>query len=112
MRQREHARFETFVRNIADLPEGRATFLVLRDLAPGRRKYFAQNVVAVVARADHPQDDFHPLIVRSMVGNPYPGQWWVKVLESLPQRVPGTPYSNAFEAMERAWAKTWRDGDL
>lgn len=98
-------RFETFVRDIADLREGRPTILVLRDLTPGRRKYFARHFVAVVARDGNPEDDFHLLVVRSMVGNQYPGPWWVKVLESLPQRVPGAPYANAFEAMEHAWAK-------
>lgn len=98
-------RFETFVRDVADLREGRPTILVLRDLTPGRRKYFARHVVAVVARDGHPEDDFDPLTVRSMVGNPYPGPWCVKVLESLPQRVPGTPYTNTFDAMEEAWAK-------
>lgn len=97
-------RFQTFVRDIADLREGQPTILVLRDLTPGRRKYFARNVVAIVARDFSDEDGFNPLIVRSMVGNEFPGPWWVKVLEPLPQRVPGEPYGNAFEAMEKAWA--------
>lgn len=96
--------FETFVREIADLREGRPAILVLRDLTPGRRKYFARHAVAIVTRDSGQEDGLHPLVVRSMVGNPYPGSWRVKVLEWLPQRVPGEPYTNTFEAMERAWA--------
>lgn len=97
--------YETFVRDLSELPEGEETLLVLRDLTRGRRKYFAQNVWAVVSRSPDPSGESRPLRIRSAVGNLYPGEWYVRVVEALPQRVPGVPYSNAFEAMQRAWGK-------
>lgn len=97
--------FETFVRDPSDLVDGEETVLVLRDLTPGRRKYFAHNVVAIVTRSPGPSEEFLPLRVRSMVGNLVPGQWFVKITEVLPQRVPGTPYTNVFDAMKAVWGK-------
>ena len=96
--------FETFVRNVGDLHEGQPTVLVLRDLSPGRRKYFAQNVIGVVSRAPDPAGQAEPLRVRSMVGNVIPGDWYVTVTELLPSRVPGTPYTSAFDALQAAWS--------
>ncbi len=95
--------FQTFVRDLADLAEGWETLLVLRDLGPGRRKYFAQNVIAVVSREPDPAGGSRPLMVRSMVGNRFPGEWHVKIIKVLPQRVPGAPYTNVFDAMKQAW---------
>jgi hypothetical protein len=94
--------FETFVRSIDDLHEGEQTVLVLRDLSPGRRKYFAQHVRGVVRRGPD-SGEARPLRVRSMVGNVIPGDWYVTVSELLPARVPGTPYTNAFDALQAAW---------
>ncbi len=90
------------MRDPADLREGQETILVLRDLSPGRRKYFAQNVIGVVTR-NPPAGQACPLVVRSPVGNVFPGPWSVKVVRTLPQRVPGAPYSSVFEAMQAAW---------
>jgi len=95
--------YQTFVRNIGDLRLGTQTLLVLRDLTAGRRKYFAQNVIAVVSTEADPAGESRPLIVRSPVGNVFPGSWYVKILRTLPSRVPGTPYTSAFEAMHAAW---------
>jgi len=97
--------YETFVRDLSDLREGHEILLVLRDLTPGRRKYFAENVVAVVSREAGPDGESRPLKVRSMVGNVFPGDWYVKIAEVLPQRVPGTPYSNALDAIKEAWGR-------
>ncbi len=96
--------YETFVRDLSDLHEGRQTILVLRDLTPGRRKYFAQHVLAMVSREPGSGAEWRPLTVRSMVGNVFPGQWCVKVIQVLPSRVPGTPYTNVYDAMDSAWA--------
>ncbi|MDE3077664.1 MAG: phenylphosphate carboxylase subunit gamma, partial [Chloroflexota bacterium] len=76
--------YETFVRDISDLAEGQPTPLVLRDLTPGRRKYFAQNALAVVTREADASGRSRPLKVRSRVGNELPGRWQVTVLEILP----------------------------
>lgn len=95
--------YETFIRDDADLAEGRETVLVLRNLRPGRRKYLGRNVVGVVTRTPDPSGESYPLRVRSMVGNLIPGEWYVRIVEALPQRVPGAPYSSAFDALQRAW---------
>lgn len=95
--------YETFVRELSDLREDEQNLLTLRDLSPGRRKYFAQHVWGVVSRKPDPDGEARPLLVRSMVGNLFPGRWYVRVVEALPQRVPGVPYHNAFEALEQAW---------
>lgn len=94
------ARFETFVRDLSDLREGEETGLVLRDLAPGRRKYLARNVVGVVTSDPVPGSE--PLRVRSAVGNVLPGERYVRVLRPLPQRLPGRPYGDVHEALHRA----------
>jgi len=95
--------YQTFARDLADLRTGAETILVLRDLTPGRRKYFAQNVIAVVSTESDPTGESRPLIVRSPVGNVFPGNWYVRIIRTLPQRVPGLPYTSAFEAMQAAW---------
>ena len=97
------AGYETFVHDLADLGEGGRTLLVLRDLAPGRRKYFAQHVVAVVSREPAPDGRSRPLTVRSAVGNRYPGEWNVTIVEVLPSRTPGAPYQDAYAALNAAW---------
>ncbi len=96
------AGYETFVRDLADLREGRPVVLVLRDLTPGRRKYFAQHVVAVVGRGPSPDDQHPPLRVRSAAGNCFPGEWHVRIVEVLPARVPGVPYADARAALAAA----------
>lgn len=101
--------YETFVRTLSDLHEGGRTILVLRDLTPGRRKYLAQNVIATVSRDPGSAADWRPLTVRSMVGNVFPGQWYVRVIQVLPSRIPGTPYMNAYDAMASAWAHLVRE---
>ncbi len=95
--------YQTFVRDPSDLREGGEAILVLRDLSPGRRKYFAQNVIGVVMREPDPTGQARPLVVRSPVGNVVPGTWYVLIVRTLPQRVPGHPYTNAFDAMQGAW---------
>jgi hypothetical protein len=86
--------YETFVRDLPDLPAGRDLVLVLRDLRPGRRKYLAQNVRARVTRAAQRPEGYWALRVRSAVGNELPGPWWVCVIEVLPSRLAGAPYSS------------------
>ncbi len=101
--------YETFVRDLSDLREGRQAILVLRDLTSGRRKYFAQHVLAMVSREPGSGADWRPLTVRSMVGNVFPGQWYVRVIQVLPSRVPGAPYTNIYDAMHNAWAHLLRE---
>jgi hypothetical protein len=99
------AGYETFVHDLADLREGRRTILVLRDLTPGRRKYFAQHIVGVVGRGPSADDEARPLTVRSAAGNRFPGEWHVRIVEVLPSRAPGAPYQDAYAAMTAAWGE-------
>src|SRR5581483_4858107 len=96
--------YETFVRDLADLRVGEETPLVLRDLSPGRRKYFARNVIGVVSAATEGPDvaaagaadvdgEWLPLVVRSAVGHRFPGTWRVRIVKALPPAVPGAPYT-------------------
>jgi len=98
--------YETFVRDLADLQVGRETLLVLRDLSPGRRKYFAQNVIGIVTTATDetdPPDESRPLTVRSAVGHRFPGAWRVRIVKVLPSAAPGAPYTDAYVALRAAW---------
>ncbi len=98
--------YETFVPDPSELREGEELVLVLRDLTPGRRKYLATHARAVLSRTPYADGRSRPLTVRSMVGNVVPGPWHVTILEVLPARIPGEPYTNAFAALREAWGQT------
>ena len=98
--------YETFVRDLADLHEGQPVPLVLRDLRPGRRKYFARNVVGIVTAASDSGtnvEDSAPLVVRSAAGHRFPGAWRVRIVRALPATAPGAPYKDAYAALRAAW---------
>jgi hypothetical protein len=94
------AGYETFVRNPSEMHPASDLALVLRDLAPGRRKYLAQNVIAHIVCADTRPSGFAPLRMRTAVGNEVPGPWWVRVQTVLPARLPGAPYTSVFDALD------------
>lgn len=96
------ADYETFVRDLQHLRVGRKSLLTLRSLRPGRGKYLATNCVARVAA--EPRAGWDRLIVRSAVGLRYPGSYWVRIVEELPSLIPGAPYEDAYEALQRTWA--------
>ena len=93
--------YQCFVKSYADLEEGREVVLTIRDLSPGRRKYNARVVRAVVSRAAEPLARWDRLWVRSMVGVMDPDPWALRIVEELGPAVPGRPYSDIFEALER-----------
>jgi len=93
--------YVTFVYNIKDLPEGEEVKLLIRDLTPGRRKYDARYVKA---RLSSNPEQFGPgdkLWIRSKTGFLYPGPWAIKIIEELPEFVPGHPYMDIFEAIQQ-----------
>jgi hypothetical protein len=94
--------YETFVRSLDDLRLGRKSVLTLRSLAPGRHKYLAANVIARVTEAPSPGGV--GLRVRSAVGHAYPGPYYVEIVETLPLLIPGQPYEDAYEALQRTYA--------
>lgn len=92
--------YETFARDPQRLLSGREVVLTLRDLTPGRRKYRGVNVRAVVSRPPRPGEP--RLWIRSVVGNRDPQPCSVRIVEALPEAFAAVPYSDFFQAMERA----------
>ena len=92
--------FETFVRDSSRVLSGREVVLTLRDLGPGRKKYRGVNVRAVVSRP--PRAGEPRLWLRSVVGIKNPEPCSVRIVEELPDAFVAEPYSDFFEAMERA----------
>jgi hypothetical protein len=80
--------YDTFVASIKDLPEGQEVELFIRDLAPGRHKYKARYVKAVVSRsaAQLPQGD--TLWLRSLRGKLYPQPWVIQILAEVEGYMP------------------------
>ncbi len=92
--------FECFLRRWQDLEEGKEVILTLRDLSPGPRKYNARHVRAMVSRSAA-FGSADRLWVRSVVGIKDPVPWGIRILEELGASLPGRPYTDIFEAMER-----------
>jgi hypothetical protein len=91
--------YEAFVRDIERTLSGRPVVLTLRDLAPGKKKYRAVHVRAVVS---NPPKAGEPVLwLRSVVGVRYPRPCSVRILEELTEAFAAEPYSDLFEAMER-----------
>ncbi len=92
--------YEIFARNPQRLLSGREVVLTLRDLSPGRTKYRGINVRAVLSRPPRPGE---PTVwIRSVVGLRDPKPCSVRIVEELPEAFEAPPYSDFFEAMERA----------
>ncbi|HWD22918.1 MAG TPA: hypothetical protein VG591_07305 [Burkholderiales bacterium] len=92
--------YEIFARNPERVLSGREVVVTLRDLSPGRRKYRGINVRAVVSRPPRPGEP--TLWIRSVVGLRDPQPCSVRIVEELPEAFEAVPYSDFFEAMERA----------
>jgi hypothetical protein len=92
--------YEIFARNPERVLSGREVVVTLRDLNPGRRKYRGINVRAVVSRPPRPGEP--TLWIRSVVGLRDPQPCSVRIVEELPEAFEAVPYSDFFEAMERA----------
>ncbi len=92
--------FETFARDSARLLSGQERVMTLRDLSPGRTKYRGVNVRGVVSRPPRPGEPV--LWIRSVVGNRDPQPCSVRIVQELPESFEGVPYSDFFEAMQRA----------
>ncbi len=98
--------YEAFVRDRTHILSGREVVLTLRDLTPGRRKYRGVNVRAVVSRP--PRADEPVLWLRSVVGVKDAAPCSVRIVEELPEAFMAEPYSDFFDAMEKAEKKTER----
>ena len=91
--------YEAFVRDVEKTLSGQPVVLTLRDLTPGKKKYRAVHVRAVVSK---PPKAGEPMLrLRSVVGVKYPWPCSVRILEELPETFTAEPYSDLFDAMER-----------
>lgn len=91
--------YEAFVRDVERTLSGRPVVLTLRDITPGKKKYRAVHVLAVVS---NPAKAGEPVLwLRSVVGVKYPQPYSVRILEQLTEAFPAEPYTDLFEAMER-----------
>ncbi len=69
----------TFVGKLEDLIQGKEGELLVKDLTPGRRKYDARYVQAIVSSnpEDLPESDV--LWIRGWVGVLYPRPWAIRI---------------------------------
>ena len=92
--------WQTFVRKFEDLKEGRVK-LFIKDLTPGPRKYDTKFVEAIVARSREVLPDGDHLFIRSESGLKVPEPWYIKVLEEKRPWVPGKPWEDVYQAIEK-----------
>jgi hypothetical protein len=92
--------WQTFVRKFEDLKEGEVE-LFIKDLTSGPRKYDTRHVRAKVARSKGalPEEDL--LWIRSESGITALEPWYIKILEELPEWVPGKPWENVLDITEK-----------
>lgn len=71
--------FLTFVGKLEDLTQGEEVEILVKDLAPGRQKYDARYVRAVVSSDTKDLPDSDVLWIRGFVGVLYPQPWAIKI---------------------------------
>ena len=92
--------WQTFVRKYADLKEGE-TRIFIKDLTPGPEKYDTRHVRATVSRSKDALPGAEILWLRGESGLRSPEPCYIKIHEELDEWVPGKPWENVFEAMDR-----------
>jgi hypothetical protein len=93
--------WQTFVRKFGDMKEGEVE-LFIKDLTPGARKYDNKHVMAKVSKSKKEIPEGDILWIRSESGSIAPEPWHIHILEELPEWVPGRPWENVFDAIEKA----------
>ena len=93
--------WQTFVRKFEDMKEGEVE-LFIKDLTPGSRKYDTKHVRARVAKSTKTLHNGQILWIRSESGLKDPKPWYIEVLQELPEWVPGTPWKNVLDTVERS----------
>ncbi len=92
--------WQTFVRRFDDLKEGEVELFV-KDLTPGSKKYNTRHVRATVAKAKGALPEAELLRIRSESGITALEPWYMKILEELPEWVPGKPWENVLDIIEK-----------
>ncbi len=96
--KREHL---TFIRQFKDLKEGTQK-LFIKDLTPGPRKYDTKYVNAEISSDPEKMRNGDILRIRSESGILLPQPWGIKILEELPESVPGQPWEDVFKAIGKS----------
>ena len=92
--------WQTFVRRFADMKEGTRE-LFIKDLAPGKAKYDTKHVMAKVSKSKGTLKNADLLWIRSESGEKYKDAWYVKIEKELEEWIPGRPWDDLLEAMEK-----------
>jgi hypothetical protein len=92
--------WQTFVRRFEDMKEGELE-LFIKDLMSGPRKYDTKHVRAKVAKSREVLSDGDVLWIRSESGITALEPWYLKILEELPEWVPGKPWENVLDIIEK-----------
>src|SRR4030067_352683 len=92
--------WQTFVRKFEDLNEGEVELFV-KDLTPGPKKYDTKHVRAKVARSKGTLPEGDLLRIMSESGITAQESWYIKILEELPEWVPGKPCENVLAIIGR-----------
>ena len=88
----------TFVPDIKDLVENREVTLTIKDLTPGRSKYDARIVKAVLSSTAGKLPEGDVLRVRSWTGVLYPQPWAIKIIKDLGETEAGLPHGETVKA--------------
>ena len=92
--------WQTFVRKFDDVKEGQVE-LFIKDLTPGSRKYDTQHVRARAVKSKEALPDGDVLWIRSESGLKAPEPWYIKILEELLEWIPGRPWENVLDIIDR-----------
>lgn len=76
--------YDTFVKSLEELTQGKEIELYVRDLTPGRNKYLVRHVKGVVSNVPLPQSQ--TLWLRFHTGYKHPQPWGIKITEELDQQ--------------------------
>ena len=92
--------YVTFVPDIKDLVENKEFKLTIKDLAPGRAKYGAHIIRAILSSDPRRLPEGDILWVRSWTGVLYPEPWAIKVVQELAETEVGTPHGETIGAQQ------------
>jgi len=92
--------WETFVKKFADMKEGEQEIFI-KSITAGQSKYDTKHVRAKVAKSKKTLPKGDVLWLRSESGARHAEPWCVEILEELPEWVPGKPWENVLDALDR-----------
>ena len=92
--------WQTFVRRFSDMKEGRRE-LFIKDLTPGKTKYDTKHVIGVISKSNTGLKDANILWLRGESGEKAQDPWYISIEQELEEWVPGKPYEDVLEALEK-----------